>query len=274
MLRPDFADCLRQIARAQPDRWISLACEWGCRTAWVCRDAALASRPYGPVVDNYIPLWGLMMPASEAVDLADHLATVELDAPDDHALAQFVDAKRLRPPLITVPNLLVHGELPSLIGNDSRLGHRGTALVVDHPIPDGWWDRPPLAPEAGAPVMIYFLATAPYVLVAQGHNGYDLRSLYFTDDQLSDAERAWRDHGIQLDGKIARAFTHVCLAYRSARIFATAQKVPTSKLPFVHALHEAGTHSLVHGMFRTLFTEETRAQADLMASHLDRIAAE
>lgn len=271
VLRPDLADCLRQIIQVQPDRWISLACEWGCKTAWVCRDAAMAYRPYGPVVDSYLPLWGLLMPREDADRLADSLANVGLGTPDDHALADFAVQHEISPPLITVPNLLVHGNLPSLIGNDAAFGHRGTALAVTEPIPAGWWHRPPLDPEQGAPVMAYWIATKPFTLHGPGHYGYDVHSLYFTSDQREATEQAWRDFGIELDGELARAFTLVCLTYTEAIRFAAKQQLPSPDPTFASALQRATSTNLVNGMFRSLLDDQTRDQAPHMIDFLNAV---
>lgn len=260
--RPDFGRCLRGVVRAHPDRWVSLACEWGSKTSWVCRAAALSGRPFGPAVDAYVPVWGLLMPAGQAQDLAGWLLSVDDSVPDDHALNDFTRARGLRTPLITVPNLIEHGAVGSLIDNDSMLGHRRSALTTSQPVPEGWRSRPVLDEVAGLPFTMYWQPAYPRVLVAPGHDGYDFASLRFGSEELLKARTAWRAFGVDVDGLTADALSNVALTLRAVGEHVRHETLAVTEEPFGRSLLESAVRGCVLGVLRkTLAPAELRQQA-------------
>jgi hypothetical protein len=206
------------------------------------------------VVDSYTPLWGLLVPSKDASELADHLDTMPDDVADDVAIGDYRDDHRLQPALITVPNLLAHGNAASLIGNDNRLGQRGTALTVDLPIPRGWWQRPILEP-AGLPTMIYFAPTKPLTLRHPGHFGWDTDSTYYSEDERGVIHKAIEDASITMDLPLQRAFETITLAMLQSARNVQSHNVPKSD-GFSTALISAGVTSCVNGMLRRLLPDD------------------
>jgi len=199
------------------------------------------------------------MPVEHAIDVAGYLRKAELDKPDDHALAEYIEDREMAPPLITVPNLVTHGELSSLIGNDRSLGARGTALPANRETPPTWWSRPPLSPEWGAPVMSYYLASMPFRLREPGVFGYDVSSLRFPRGEEESLDRAITAAGISLQGSLARSFRRICLAYVAASEFAYGQCIEEADAQFRDGLCRVALATLIPGMLRS-FTPSISAE--------------
>jgi hypothetical protein len=266
LTRPGFVRDLRAIVDRHPGDWVTLACEWGCKTAWVCLAAAVAGKPFAAVVDSYTPVWGLVMPVRDAELLSQYLLTVEDGVPDDEAVEQFRGIRGIGPAIVTIPNLLEHGEEPSLIGNDDQRGHRRSAVSYLGDIPRTWWEGRELAPLEGAPVMIYRDPWHTFGLGRPGHWGFDTVSLHFDEGERNRVHELVEGQGLGLELATQRSIEGILLTVSKARRFAVGQGDLRGAL--TDQLARAAVESCVRGTIRTLSPALTEA----MTSAVVRLA--
>jgi hypothetical protein len=139
---------------AQPLAPLSFFTEWGSKTAQAVRMAALSGRAWAEVVDHLHTSAAVLLPAPLVRDFLAHLATPgvadEDTVADADILFGFLRARGLMP-LMSVPNLVEHIELASLLGNDVLRGPRHSpcfdpALPV-HDWTAGVWQDTPVLPH-------------------------------------------------------------------------------------------------------------------------------
>ncbi|MGI8667408.1 MAG: hypothetical protein ACR2N4_15510, partial [Jatrophihabitans sp.] len=154
LARPDLAELLAPIIAEQPEAGIALFCEWGCKTSYAARIAALAGFAGVEVCDRYTPTNALVLPAPVAAALADRLAerTTLGPAPDDTIVWELLAERGVRC-LLVLPTLVEDRALPSLVGNEVM----GTRRSVCQ-----WPDGTGLAREGGGAL----LGPRPFFLVS------------------------------------------------------------------------------------------------------------
>lgn len=133
---PDgFVAAARQSLAQQPEAAVSFFVEWGSRTATLVRWAALTGASWAPIVNPYVPTQMLALPSAVAREMAAFLRTAaDIAEPDDEAVLRFLRRAGV-PTLVTVPNLVEHLDLPSLVGNQDH-GVRRSACVLPRRPPD------------------------------------------------------------------------------------------------------------------------------------------
>ncbi|MFC8626782.1 hypothetical protein [Streptomyces anulatus] len=147
----DFLARLHTLIAAQPDAALSLFTEWGSRTSYALRIAAMHGHRLAPVVDDYIPCVALVLPAATARGFEEYVrAKVAEGAPDDVALLHYLADLGTRT-LIPVVNLVDHPAETSLVGNSVH-GPRPSACLT----PGGD------APDASPLTVLTGLGTVPY----------------------------------------------------------------------------------------------------------------
>jgi hypothetical protein len=151
ILTTAFAAHLDTAVRHLPRHALGLFTEWGSRTSYALRVAALAGAGWVEVVDVYMPAQVLVLPADVAREFAVYAGRTATGAePDDVALFDFLRPLGT-PMLVSVPNLAEHGDLPSVAGNDQRHGLRKSACWPGE-------DTPPPTPVvfSGFSTVAYF----------------------------------------------------------------------------------------------------------------------
>jgi hypothetical protein len=138
----DFAWHLGRAVAANPDCPLSLFTEWGSETAYAVRLAALCGASLTDVVDCYIPTVGLVLPA----DLAREFSVYsDYDGPHDDIALRFLLRSFGVPALITVPNLVDHAGLPTILGGPIGRGTDHSACWLPDPGPIHWEINSPSA---------------------------------------------------------------------------------------------------------------------------------
>ncbi|MEU3404611.1 hypothetical protein ABZ766_11770 [Streptomyces sp. NPDC006670] len=148
-----FAERLHALVAAQPDAALSLFTEWGSRSSYALRIAAMSGHQLAPVVDDYVPCVGLVLPAGVARGFEAHARAEARDGdPDDLALLRYLVARGVRT-LVPVANLVDHDNetTTSLVGNSVH-GPRSAACLVP----------PSRAPLPPVPTVLTGLGTVPY----------------------------------------------------------------------------------------------------------------
>lgn len=140
-----------------PDAALCLFTEWASKTAHAGRMAALQGFGLVEVVDRLHTAQGVLLPAALVHAFTEHLercGALAADAvADADVLFEFLRG-RGRPVYLTVPNLVEHLELPSLLGNDLLRGpRRSPCFRADLP-PQQWTVQP-----AGHPAVVPQMAT-------------------------------------------------------------------------------------------------------------------
>lgn len=144
-LSKDFLESVRSAVEAYPDSALALFVEWGSRTAYLARWAVFTGSGAVPVVNPYMPTLGMVLPRALAVELGDFLKGAE-GRSDDRAALRFLRERGVSA-LAVVPNLVEHGDLPSLKGNDVHGIRRSVCFAEEGSRFDGSvLDVPPLLP--------------------------------------------------------------------------------------------------------------------------------
>jgi hypothetical protein len=146
LLCDDFLTHLHEAVRVLPHAALSLFADWSARNCATARLAALTGAHWAPVVDTFAGTQAMVVPRATALAMAEFFTTEALPGePDDVAALRFFRATST-PCLVSVPNLVEHLDVPSVVGNEylgvrrsvcfiPRLpvGHRWTAEVLDVP---------------------------------------------------------------------------------------------------------------------------------------------
>ncbi|MFH9404224.1 hypothetical protein [Streptomyces sp. NPDC017638] len=129
----DFLTRLHALVAARPDAALSLFTEWGSRTSYAVRLAAMHGHDLAPVVDDYVPCVALVLPAEIARGF-DPYARAKVDGghPDDLALLHYLTDLGT-PVLIPVAGLADHDNDTSLVGNNVHGPRRAACLLPPEP---------------------------------------------------------------------------------------------------------------------------------------------
>jgi hypothetical protein len=143
VLLPGMAAQLRAAIEARPREAISLFAEHGLLTAAVCRIAALLGSPWAEVSDSYVPTQGLVLEADVARGFQPWSTRLpEGDVSEDSPLLWYLRELGVAR-WVTVPNLLEHTRVPSLMFHD--FAGRRTSVCFG---PSGWdWGAPATTPR-------------------------------------------------------------------------------------------------------------------------------
>lgn len=159
-VRPNFLTRVAEAAADHPQHALAFFAEWGSATANAVRLAALRGAGWAPVVDHYVPTQALVLPAVVAREVDGFLAGLAPDTPDDIALRDLL-LRRGIPAVVTVPNLVQHADVPSLIGN-SPMGLRH-AVCYEPGLADAGVDGgPELGMPAGLPYFSWWDRAAEF----------------------------------------------------------------------------------------------------------------
>ncbi|HEV2371984.1 MAG TPA: hypothetical protein VGS19_07440 [Streptosporangiaceae bacterium] len=138
----DFADRVLAAVRARPDDAIALYVHWHSPlNAYLTRLAAVAGSPWAALSHReWVPTQGLVLPVAEAHGLARWLARYPDEVRDDDELVvEYCAARGLRV-LATVPNLVEHGDGPSLTWDQAAGVHHAT-VSTEPAQPVDWRDQ-------------------------------------------------------------------------------------------------------------------------------------
>jgi hypothetical protein len=130
VLCPDFLHHVRCAIAASPAAALSFFAEWGSYTSYGLRLAALSGSSWVEVSDTYLPTQAAVLPTEVAAGF-DEFAAREAgrELMDDVVLLAYL--RRLGvPALVSVPNLVEHDHVPSLIRYGSYLGPRRSACYA------------------------------------------------------------------------------------------------------------------------------------------------
>ncbi|MFF5204992.1 hypothetical protein [Streptosporangium sp. NPDC000396] len=147
VLAEDFLEHLEAVVTRRPSHGIALYVNRGSlRNGYLVRRAAAMGARWSPLSrSEYTPTLGFLLPAENARSLADYLRTVPDEFRDDDEVVTLFCRERGIPVVATVPNLLDHGDLPSVAGNHGH-GARHAAVFGDHvKMTPGYWDGGPEA---------------------------------------------------------------------------------------------------------------------------------
>ncbi|MBI0293481.1 hypothetical protein JBE04_02990 [Streptomyces sp. PRKS01-29] len=135
-LSAGFAEQAERAAAAAPDDAIAFYSNWNARNGGAVRLGALAGARWVTSAAEYTPTVALMLPADIAEGFAPYARRHGDEWPDDVVMARYLDHAGVRT-LIAVPNLVQHGDLPSLSGNDFH-GLRLAACLAPDPGDRPW----------------------------------------------------------------------------------------------------------------------------------------
>ncbi|MBS2532707.1 NAD(P)-dependent oxidoreductase [Catenulispora sp. NF23] len=121
---------------AAPDAAIVLYNNWSSRNGAVLRLAALAGARWAAPVAEYTANVALILPAGVGAGFGDYARAQRQTWPDDVILARYLAQAGVRT-CIAVPNLVQHGEFPSISGNDLH-GLRQSACHAPLPTDTDW----------------------------------------------------------------------------------------------------------------------------------------
>jgi hypothetical protein len=140
VLCDDFAAQLHAAVASMSDSPVFLYTDWGTKCSHALRLAALRGVSWAEGVDPWVPAQAVLLPADMARGFIGYVT--ERPHLDDDALA--LEAY-LRENKITasvcMPNLVQHGGIPSLLGNDTPMGLRRSncfAAAEDWTRPQYW----------------------------------------------------------------------------------------------------------------------------------------
>ncbi|TCO44789.1 NAD-dependent epimerase/dehydratase family protein [Actinocrispum wychmicini] len=131
-----FRDQAERAVAAAPDAAIVLFTAWGSRNGAVVRLGALSGARWATPVAEYTANVALILPAAVGEGFADYARAHGGTWPDDVILARYLKSLGV-PTYLTVPNLVEHGEFPSISGND-RHGLRLSACHSAVPADTDW----------------------------------------------------------------------------------------------------------------------------------------
>ncbi|GAA4640517.1 hypothetical protein GCM10023196_106300 [Actinoallomurus vinaceus] len=124
LLCADFSEEVAAAVASRPDSPLFLFTDWGTRAAQTLRLAALGGRSWAEVIDEVVPAQAILLPASMVAEFVAFVAAhPEIGDDDAVSMRAFLDARQATA-FVSVPNLVEHQGLPSLLGNDLLMGHR------------------------------------------------------------------------------------------------------------------------------------------------------
>ncbi|MDW5329547.1 hypothetical protein [Plantactinospora sp. KLBMP9567] len=142
---PGFAEHAERAAAAMPDVAIAFHSNWSSRNGGAVRLGLLAGARWARAAGEYTPTVALMLPAAVGAGFAAYAAAHGDTWPGDVVMARYLSAVGV-PTYLTVPNLVEHGDLPSLTDNDQH-GSRRAACFGTLPADADWGPHRVLEPD-------------------------------------------------------------------------------------------------------------------------------
>lgn len=131
-----FFEHAARASAAAPDAAIAFYANWCARSGAAVRLGALAGARLVRPPAEYTPTVALLLPASLGAGFADYAHGCPDRWPDDVLMDRYLRAACVTT-YVTVPNLVQHGELPSVSDNDHH-GLRLSACYADPPPGADW----------------------------------------------------------------------------------------------------------------------------------------
>jgi len=136
----NFAAQVKRVIADLPNFALSLFTNWGSRSGSAARIAILRGQEWVEVTDYYFPSLATVLPADDARAFASGQAPRHYDwalepsgqtvGNDDWALFEYVESNEMQA-YIHVPDLVEHGELPSMHSSESVLRRLATCYRYD-----------------------------------------------------------------------------------------------------------------------------------------------
>jgi len=152
-LTKDFVAHLTTVVAQLPSHGIVLYVNQGSlRNSYLARRAAAAGMRWAEVSKSeYVPTLGFLLPTAHAQRLAAHLLTFPDEYRDDDEAVTIYCKSNNVSVVAVVPNLIEHGDLPSIAGNQNHGNRHSVAFASDVRLPPGYWIG---AQEEGAEVAL------------------------------------------------------------------------------------------------------------------------
>jgi hypothetical protein len=135
-LSAGFVEHAERAAASAPDAAIAFYANWHSRNGGAVRLGALAHARWVTAVAEYTPTVALLLPAEVGAGFPRYARDHGGNWADDVVMSRYLRSIGV-PTLLTVPNLVQHGDLPSLSGNDFH-GLRLAACFSDMPRDTDW----------------------------------------------------------------------------------------------------------------------------------------
>ncbi|MEO3930152.1 hypothetical protein ABGB07_40835 [Micromonosporaceae bacterium B7E4] len=142
---PGFVEHAERAAAAMPHAAIAFHSNWSSRNGGAARLGVLAGARWAVATQEYTPAVGLMLPAPVAAGFAAYVARHGDGWPADVVMARYLKSIGVTT-YLTVPNLVEHGDLPSLTDNDQH-GSRRSACFAPLAADADWSPRLVLEPD-------------------------------------------------------------------------------------------------------------------------------
>lgn len=158
VLCDDFAAQLHAAVADMPDSPVFLYTDWGTKCSHALRLAALRGASWAEGVDPWVPAQAVLLPADIARGFIDYVT--ERPHLDDDALAleAYLRENKLTA-FVCMPNLVQHGGIPSLLGNDTPMGLRRSSCFA---AAEDW-----TGPRARTGAVVSGLSAVPDLLVGR-----------------------------------------------------------------------------------------------------------
>lgn len=140
-----MGDVLSAIA-AKPEKPLAFFAGWSSLDGAAVRLGALAGARWVESVSPWVPTLALVLPADIARGFSEFVRTAAyLPRADDYVMASYLQNRGVQT-YISVPSLVEHLELPSLIGNDLQGVRRAACFDETGHVPGASWstDPPPI----------------------------------------------------------------------------------------------------------------------------------
>ncbi|WP_229399193.1 hypothetical protein [Micromonospora okii] len=146
ILVPGFAEHAARAAAGAPDAAVVFHANWCSRTGAAVRLGALAGARWVRAAQEYTPTVALMLPADVGAGFAAFARQHAGTWAGDVVMARYLAARGVRT-YVTVPNLVEHGDFPSVAENDTH-GLRLSACYGEPPEGADWALAGTVEPEA------------------------------------------------------------------------------------------------------------------------------
>src|SRR2546423_1122129 len=135
-LCPGFVEHAERAAAAAPDAAIVFHANWSSRNGAALRLGALAGGRWVRAADEYTPTVALLLPATVGAGFAAYARRHGGSWAGDVVMSRYLKSIGV-PTYVTVPNLVEHGDHPSVADNDFH-GLRLSACYADLPAHADW----------------------------------------------------------------------------------------------------------------------------------------
>ncbi|MEV7229911.1 hypothetical protein AB0M79_23275 [Polymorphospora sp. NPDC051019] len=146
ILVPGFAEHAARAAAGAPDAAVVFHANWCSRTGAAVRLGALAGARWVRAAQEYTPTVALMLPAAVGAGFPAFARRHAGTWAGDVVMARYLAARGVRT-YVTVPNLVEHGDFPSVAENDAH-GLRLSACYGEPPPGTDWSLAGAAEPEA------------------------------------------------------------------------------------------------------------------------------